>query len=188
MITGRTLLTEGGVLGVFVIGLLVSRRLKRRWHATEIITMYALGLLFEVLTSSMWNYHNIFLVFPFHFDSDISILFPLGWAGLIMVATPVAEHAWRRWKVKSWLTRGLLLTAIWLAIGSISETTFYNAGMIEYVRTTETGVLYLLGQLPGLPPTMVLLGYGLLPPLISVYFQWMERGLARQVTIGGRLS
>jgi len=184
MITGRMLLTECGVLGVFVGGLLVSRCFKRRWHATEIITMYAFGLLFELLTADLWNYHNIFLVFPFRVDRDISVLFPLGWSGLIMTATPIAEYSWRRWKVNSWWARYLLIVIVWLVIGGISETTFYNVGMIGYVHNESTRVSFILGQLPYLPPTMILAGYGLIPPLVSYFFRWMENGVVRHAGEG----
>ena len=74
MISGIEVFTESSVLALFLIGLLVSIKLKRRWHVTEIISMYALGLLFEILTSHMWIYHNIFLIFPF--SEDISVTFP----------------------------------------------------------------------------------------------------------------
>ena len=99
MITGAAVFNEGSVLAVFLIGLLVSIKLKRRWHITEIITMYALGLLFEILTSHMWIYHNIFLVFPF--AEDISVTFPLGWAGMIMTATTMAETLWRKFEIRT---------------------------------------------------------------------------------------
>ncbi len=179
-------LTECAVLGVFVIGLLVSRHFKRRWHVTEIMTMYALGLLLEVLTAHMWTYHNVFLLFDFRVAHDISVLFPLGWAGLIMIATPIAESAWRRWNVGSWWSRHLVLVVVWLMVGDTSETIFYNLGMIEYVRNDATEMNFLLGQLPRLPPTMILLvGFGVLLPLVSHFFRWMERSLVRRATRPG---
>jgi hypothetical protein len=176
-VTPRALATEAGVLGVFLLGALVSRSLRRRWHGSEIATMYALGLLFEVLTAHMWTYHHIFLVFPFAVDRDISILFPLGWAGLIMTATPLAERVWERRRLTGRAARHLALAAVWLAVGGASEIAFYTAGMIEYVRTDATRVNFALGQLPHLPPTLVLLGYGLLQPFASHFFHWMEKGL-----------
>ena len=185
MIPLRSLLTEAGVLGVFAIGLYVSRAYKRRWHPSEIVTMYALGLLFEVLTSYMWDYHHIFLVYGFHIDHDISVLFPLGWAGLIMTVTPLAEHCWRRCRITSWWARHLVLMGVWLVVGDISETTFYNVGMIEYVRSDSTEMFFVLGQLPYFPPTMILVGYSLLHPFVTYFFQWMERGLARSASARG---
>src|SRR5690348_9629756 len=129
MIDLRSVLTEGGVLLVFLIGVVVSRALGRRWHPSEIFTMYALGLLFEILTAHMWNYHHIFLIFPTRIDNDISILFPFGWAGLIMTATAIAERVWALTDMRNLLGRHLLLAGIWLAIGDLAETTFYNIGM-----------------------------------------------------------
>lgn len=180
MITLRMVLTEGAVVGVFLVGILVSRRFGRRWHATEIITMYVLGLLFEVLTAYMWKYHYIFLTYPIDIDGDISVLFPLGWAGMIMVTTTLAEVLWVSIGTKKWWSRHLVLMVVWLVIGDLAETTFYQIGMIEYVHNERTEVNFVLGQLPGLPPTMVLLFYGLAQPLFSQYFLWMERGLARR--------
>lgn len=142
--------------------------------------MYALGLLFELLTAHMWTYHHIFLLLPTRIDHDISVLFPLGWAGLIMTATPVAESLWKRWRLNGPIQRHLVLMAAWLLIGDLSETTFYRAGMIEYVNDSSTAANFCLGQWPGLPPTMVLVGYGLLQPFVTHYFRWLERD------IGGR--
>ena len=92
MITTRMILTECGVLAVFFLGLWVSHWLGRRWHATEMVAMYALGLLFELLTAHLWMYHNVFLVFRFEVAGDISILFPLGWAGLVMTSSLLDCH------------------------------------------------------------------------------------------------
>ena len=39
-------------------------------------------------------------------------------------------------------------------------------------------VNFILGQFPGLPPNMVLLGYGLLQPFVTYFLQWLEKGLA----------
>src|SRR5689334_8304475 len=150
MIDARAVLTEGAVLGVFGAGLAVSRLLHRPWRVAEILTMYVVGLLFEVLTCYMWRYHHLFLLLPWPLDDDISILLPLGWAGMIMTATPIAERLWRSWRARSGLERHLVLAAVWLVTGVAAETAFYRIGMIEYVRDPRTEVNFLLGQAPGL--------------------------------------
>jgi len=179
VIDARAVATEGAVLGVFGIGWLVSRALRRPWRAAEVLTMYMVGMLFEVLTCFMWQYHHIFLVLPWPLDNDISILFPLGWAGMIMTATPVAERLAARWRARSGLARHLVLAGVWLVIGAAAETTFYRIGMIEYIRDARTEVNFLLGQAPGLPPTLVLLCYGITQPFFSRYLQWLERAPRR---------
>ncbi len=176
MITTAMVLTEMGVLGVFLVGIVTSRVLRRRWHPSEILVMYALGLLFEMLTAHFWEYQDIFLVFPF--EQDISVLFPLGWAGLIMTATSFAEHLWARFGVQSRLRRHLLLMACWLVVGNTAEIIFYNAGMIEYLRGPRSEINFILGQVPYLPPFMVLVGYGMGQPFVSHFFRWMEGGLS----------
>ena len=176
MVSGKEVFTESSVLAVFLVGLLVSAKLKRRWHTTEIITMYALGLLFEVLTAHMWIYHNIFLVFPF--SEDISVTFPLGWAGFVMTSTSIAETLWRRFEIETWWMKHVVLSASWLAVGGIAETVYYNGGLFDYVRDESAEIIFLLGQLEPLPPTVVLVVYGLCMPIVSQYFLWMERGLA----------
>jgi len=188
VISTRAVLTECGVLGLFIIGLLLSYRYKRWWHPTEIIAMYSLGLLFEVLTAYMWIYHNIIFVFPFEIDHDISVFFPLGWAGMIIIATTLTETLWTAIGVRKWWSRHVWLSAVWLVFGGLTEITFHKIGMIEYVRDERTGVNFLLGQMPGMPPTMVLLFYGILPPLISQYFRWAERGLARRPRTSRRIT
>ncbi len=180
LITPRSILTELGVLGVFLIGVLVSRKLKRRWHPTEVAVMYSLGLLFEVLTCHMWHYHYIFLIYPLYIANDISVVFPLGWAGLIMTATPIAEKIWKKARVKLWIMRHLILMGTWLIVGDTAETIFCNIGMIEYINNEATKVNFLLGQAPYLPPTVVLVGYGLLQPFVSWFLRWMELGLSER--------
>lgn len=176
------ILTEGVVLGVFFLGLYVSRKLERRWHPSEIVTMYCIGLSFEVLTAYMWQYRNISLLLSFPDTSDIAILFPLGWAGLIMTATSIVEYAWRRWNIKVWWKKHLVLMATWLVVGGSREIFFYNFGMIEYINNEYTQVNFLLGQVSYLPPFMILIGYSVLQPFISYFFQWMERGLVLKPT------
>lgn len=176
MISGAEVFTESSVLAVFLIGLLVSIKLKRRWHTTEIICMYALGLLFEVLTSHMWIYHNIFLIFPF--SEDISVTFPLGWAGFVMTATTIAETLWRKFEIKTWWMKHVVLSVSWLLVGGIAETIFYNGGLFDYARDASTGSIFILGQVEPLPPTVVLVVYGLLLPIVSYYFLWLEKGLS----------
>ncbi len=178
MIPWGAIATEAGVLCVFLLGLGISRLFRRRWHPTEIMTMYALGLLFEVLTAYMWEYHNIILVFPFLIADDISATFPLGWAGLIMTVTSLVERLWGRWRIKGWWRRHLILMSAWLVIGDVTETIFHNAGMFEYVRDEHTRINFVLGQFKPLPPTVVLLGYGFLQPFVTWFFLWMERGLS----------
>lgn len=176
MISGVEVFTESSVLAVFLIGLLVSIKLKRRWHVTEIICMYALGLLFEVLTSHMWDYHNIFLVFPF--SEDISVTFPLGWAGFVMAATSIAETLWRKYEIKTWWMQYIVLSGSWFVVGGTAETAYHNGGLFDYVRDGSTEIIFHLGQLEPLPPTVVLVVYGLCMPLVSCYFLWLEEGLA----------
>ena len=178
MITGTAVFNEGSVLAVFLIGLLVSIKLKRRWPITEIITMYALGLLFEILTSHMWIYPNIFLVFPF--AEDISVIFPLGWAGMIMTATTMAETLWRKFEIRTWWMKHVVLMLSWWVVGDIAETILYNTGLFDYARDASTELTFILGQVEPLPPTMILVGYGLLQPIVSYYFLWMEKGLAEK--------
>jgi hypothetical protein len=180
MIPWRTVGTEAAVLAVFAFGLAVSRRLRRPWAAPELVLMYALGLLFEVLTAPMWRYHWIALRLPFWGDGDISAAFPLGWTGWILAATAIAERWWRAAGFVRWWTRHLALMAVWLVLGGAGETFFYRIGMIEYVATGPGRVNFVLGQAEGLPPTAVLLGYGGLPPLVSQLFRWLERALARR--------
>lgn len=177
MIPLRSLATELAVLGVFAIGLLLSRRLGRRWSPMEILLMYGIGLLFEILTAHMWRYHHIAFLLPSRVDDDLSIFFPLGWAGLITGATSIAEALWRRWRVRGWFRQQAVLVVTWLLYGDIIETIFYRIGMIEYVRDPSTEVNFLLGQVPGLPPTMILIGYGLLQPFATRMFQRLERDL-----------
>ena len=179
MMPWRSVGTELAVLGVFATGLLISRRLGRRWSGMELLMMYFVGLLFEVLTAYIWRYHHIMFLLPSKVDDDLSIFFPLGWAGLITAATSTAEWLWRRWNVRGWWARHGVLTVVWLACGDTAETIFYRIGMIEYVRDPSTGVNFLLGQVSGLPPTMILLGYGVLQPFASRMFQRLERDLAR---------
>lgn len=178
----RSLATECAVLGVFALGLLVSRRLGRRWSPMELVLMYAVGLLFEVLTAFMWRYHHIAFRLPSRVDDDLSIFFPLGWAGMITGATAVAEWVWRRWRIRGWWRRHAVLMGVWLVFGDTAETIFHRIGMIEYVREPSTEINFLLGQIPGLPPTMILLCYGLVQPFVSKLFQRLERDLGR----GGR--
>ncbi len=177
MIPWRALGTEAAVLGVFLTGLLISRRLGRRWSGMELLLMYFVGLMFELYTAYMWHYHHILFLLPSQVDSDLSVLFPLGWAGLITGATAIAETLWRRWKVRGWWRQHAVLMLTWLAYGDVVETIFYRIGMIEYVRTPSTEVNFLLGQAPGLPPTMILIGYGLLQPFATRMFQRLERDL-----------
>lgn len=185
----RSILTEGAVLAVFFVGIIVSRRFNRRWTGGELVVMYFIGLLFEVMTSYMWQYHHIFLILPTPIDSDISVLFPLGWAGMLMITTTLAEAMWARWKVARWWSRHLVLMAVWLVVGDVAETAFYNIGMIEYVREPRTEINFVLGQLPGLPPTLVLATYPIIQPLGSIFLRWLERGLrAEHVTRRGRRS
>ena len=183
MINIRALFFKAAILAVFALGLLVARLFRRRWAASEISVMYVLGLLFEIVTGYMWNYHDIFIhfgsVFPAYFGGDISLLFPLGWAGWIMTCTTLAEEIWKRRAIRSWWARHLVLAAVWLIVGSAGETAFYRMGMIEYVRNDMTRVNFLLGQVPGLPPTMILVGYGILQPFFSHYFRWLESDMAR---------
>lgn len=173
MIDLRSVLTEAAVLGVFVCGVAVSRTLKRRWTVPEIVLMCAIGLLFELLTAHWWNYRHIFLLIPTPIDSDISALFPLGWAGLMMIATPAAERLRERWDLKPWWQGHLVMMGAWLVVGSISEATFNAIGMIEYIDGPELRLLF--GQLPGLPPTIYMIGYAFLPALIAQLFRWLER-------------
>jgi hypothetical protein len=180
MITVRACLTEAGVLGVFLLGLLVSRSLGRRWHVTEIAMMYVIGLLFEILTAYWWTYRNIFILLPIPINRDISALFPLGWAGLNLISASIAERFWDMHDIKTWWKRHGVLMAVWLIVGSISEATFNAAGMMEYVDRPTRRLL--LGQLPNLPPTIYMVGYAFLPPVITQFFRWMERGLARTAT------
>ena len=177
MIPLRSLLTEGAVLGVFLAGLGVSRALRRPWTGGEVAVMYVVGLMFEVLTCYMWKYHHIFLILPTPLDDDISALFPLGWAGLLMATTSLAEAAWARWRGSGWWARHLILMGVWLLIGDLSETTFAGIGMIEYVRQPNTEINFALGRLPGLPPTMILVTYPVFMPWGSHFIRWLERGL-----------
>ncbi len=139
MITPQALMTEAGVLAILICGFLASRALGRRWHFTEVMIMYTLGLLFEILTSHMWRYHNIFLLLPLLCAEDISILFPLAWAGLVMTATAMAEYIWRRHTVTR-MGRHAIMMLVWFLIGNIFETLFYNVGVIEYVRDEHTAI------------------------------------------------
>jgi len=165
MLTGRALLNESLVLGVFVLGLAVAARSRRRWRWPDIVVMYLMGLLFELLTAHMWRYHDIFLILPSSIDDDLSVLFPLGWAGWIMTTDAVAGRLADRGRIRSWWARHLVLMGVWLVIGDAAETLFYRIGMIEYIRDEATRVNYLLGQIPGLPPTVILAGYAVVPPL-----------------------
>jgi hypothetical protein len=177
VIPWRSLATEAAVLGVFAAGLLVSKTLRRRWSPMEIVLMYAVGLLFEILTAFMWRYHHILFVLPSRVDDDLSIFFPLGWAGMITGATAVGERLADRWRVRgAWGRHGVLALA-WLVIGDLAETTFHRIGMIEYVRSPDTEFNFWLGRVPGLPPTMILLGYGIFQPFASRLFQRLERDL-----------
>ncbi|MFA6030348.1 MAG: hypothetical protein WC969_10880 [Elusimicrobiota bacterium] len=175
MIPLRSALTEAAVLAVFLGGIAVSRALKRRWSAPEVVLMCSIGLLFELLTAHWWNYRNIFILIPTPIDDDISALFPLGWAGLMMIATPVAERLRERWGLARWWQGHLVMMGVWLVVGSISEATFNAIGMIEYVDRPQLRLL--LGQLPGLPPTIYMVGYAFLPALIAQIFRWLERSL-----------
>jgi len=181
MISWHAIRNEAGVLAVFLAGLLVAARCRRRWTMPEMIVMYALGLLFELLSAHMWNYHDILLILPTQIDNDVSVLFPFGWAGLIMIATSTTEALWRRWRMTSWWKRHAVLVVVWLVVGDLVETTFYRIGMIEYVNDESTKANFSLGQVPGLPPTMILVGYGMLQPFASHYMRWLERGLERPV-------
>src|SRR6185436_11634639 len=118
-----------------------------------------------------------FLLIPTPLDDDISALFPLGWAGLLMMTTSLAEAGWARWKVTRWWGRHLLLMTVWWVIGDLSETTFAGIGMIEYVRQPNTELNFLLGRISGLPPTMILVSYPVFMPLGSHFIRWLERGL-----------
>jgi len=168
---------EGGVFCVFIIGVLVSRLLGRRWHPAEVVFIYVLGLLFEVLTSYMWEYHHILVKLPLAVAGDISALFPLGWAGLVMMATALAERVWGRYRIGAWWARHLVLVVAWLVVGDTSETLFYNAGLFSYVRDERTAFIFAWGQAEPFPPTFILLGYGILLPFVSHYLRWLERGL-----------
>jgi hypothetical protein len=175
------LFVKAAILAVFAASLLVARIFRRHWPPAEISVMYLLGLMFEIATGYMWNYHHLFIrfpsVFPAYFGGDISVLLPFGWAGWIMICTTLAEEIWDRWRVRRLFARHLILAAVWLIIGSAGETLFYRIGMIEYVKNDMTRVNFLLGQVPGLPPTMILAGYGLLMPFFSHYFRWLERSM-----------
>jgi len=170
----KPVLIELGVLGVFLTGLVLSRMLKRRWHPSEIIIMYVFGFLFEVLTAHMWSYLNVFLTFSFTVAKHISILSPLGWAGLVMGTTAIAERLWKRFRIRNRVARHCVLMMAWLLLGGGFEITFYNVGMFEYIRSQSTQVNFVLGQLPHMPPNMVFLGYFLIMPFISQYFRWLE--------------
>ena len=175
--TARALFNECAVLAGFLLSLAVAFRWQRRWAVTEIILMYAIGLLFELLTCFLWQYHDIAFVIPTPIDNDISALFPLGWAGWVILTTTLAEVLWRRWSIASWWARHLVLMALWLAVGDVAETFYYRRGMIEYLQTPHASLLYAWGQVPGLPPTLVLLGYAQLPPLVSQLFRRLEQAL-----------
>jgi hypothetical protein len=179
----RAILVKAAILAVFAAGLLVARAYRRRWPPAEIAVMYLVGLLFEIVTGYMWNYHYIFIRYPsflpVNLGGDISLLLPLGWAGWIMICTTLAEEIWDRYRLLSTWSRHLALSAVWLVIGAAGETLFYRMGMIEYVRNDATRVNFLLGQAPGLPPTMILVGYGLLQPFFSHYFRWLETSLCQ---------
>lgn len=180
MISARSVLTEAAVAGVFAFGLVVSRRLGRRWTWAEVCVMVLMGLLFELVTARMWTYHHVFILLPTFIDSDISALFPVGWAGLVMAATSCAERAWARKGVVHPLGRHLVLMLCWLAFGAVTEAVFYRIGMIEYVDIP--GRRLLLGQLPGLPPTVYMAGYSIIPPAFSQFLLWLERGLRPQAS------
>ena len=141
--------------------------------------MYVMGLLFEIFTSHMWTYNHIFIVIPVPGAKDISALFPLGWAGWIMVTTTVTQVLWKLLRAERWWVRHLVLMGVWFVVGGAAETTFYRIGMFEYVNDASTRINFLLGQWGGLPPTMILLGYGGLPPLVSQFFLWMERRMTK---------
>jgi len=177
VISLRSVLTEAAVFSVFLVGAGVSRWFKRRWTGGEIMVMYFMGLLFEVMSSYMWHYHYLFLLLPTPVAPDISVLQPLAWGGLIMTATPLAESAWSRWKVTRWWKRHLILMGIWLLVGGVAETVFYDIGMTEYVRQPNTEYNFIFGQLPGFPPTLILAAYPLVQPLGTVFLRWLERGL-----------
>lgn len=176
-VTLRAIATEAGVFGVFLVGLLISRALRRRWHPAEVAVMYLAGLLFELLTAHFWTYHHIFLVLPTRVDLDISIIFPLGWAGFVMAVTAVTEEGWRRWRMRRIWARAAWMALVSLTVGDAFETFFYRIGMIEYVRSEETRVAFILGQLPGLPPSMILSNYAIVLPCFVLFFRWLERGL-----------
>lgn len=178
----RAVLNESLVLGVFALGLVLAARGRRRWRWTEIVVMYLMGLLFEVLTAHLWRYHDLLLVLPGPIDDDLSVLLPLGWAGWIMTTHAIAVRLWERWRIRSAWTRHLVLMGVWLVIGSAAETLFYRIGMIEYVHAESGGMLFVLGQIPGLPPTNVLLGYAGIPP-VAVQFM---RALAASPGPGAR--
>lgn len=185
MIPLRSLLTEAGVACVFLSGLVVSRRLNRTWTGGELVVMYLIGLLFEVMTCYMWQYHHIVLIIPTPLDNDISALFPLGWAGLLMATTSLAEAVWARWRLVRWWSRHLVLMGLWLVVGDCSETIFAGIGMIEYIRDPRTETNFLLGRIPGLPPTMILATYPVFMPLGSQFIRWLERGF-RAPALAGR--
>ena len=74
----------------------------------------------------------------------------------------------------------VVLSVSWLAVGGIAETIYYNGGLFDYVRDASTEIIFLLGQLEPLPPTVILVVYGLCMPIVSCYFLWMEKGLAER--------
>lgn len=175
MITLRMLMTEAAVLAVFPLGLFLARRLGRGWHLSEIVILYGVGLLFEILTAHMWTYHHVFLVLPTPIDSDISLLFPLGWVGFVLTATALAEYFWKKFKAQRWWVRHGILMLTWLPVGLIGEIIFYRIGMIEYIDPRRL----ILGQLPFLPPTLYLIGYAITPPFFSQFLLWLERDLSQ---------
>jgi len=173
--TPRAVLSESAILGVFFLGLFLSRWLGGRRHPSELVLLFAVGLLFEILTAHLWTYHHVFLVLPTPIDSDISVMLPLGWTGLVLFSTAAAERVWARWGLSRWWAKHGVLAGIWLLCGAVGETFFYNIGVIEYIDIPAR--VFILGQLKPLPPTNYLVGYALVPPLFSQFLLWLERGL-----------
>lgn len=177
--TLRSLFTEFGVLGMFGFGLAVSRACHRSWSPAVTSLMCVVGLLFELLTARFWNYHHIVFRLPNPCDADISALFPLAWAGLLMASTSLSETLARRMRLRSRLSRHAMLMAAWFVIGNLFETIFFNIGVIEYARGEHERILFMLGQAPYLPPFAVMLGYGVFPPLVSRLFMAINRPAPR---------
>lgn len=95
---------------------------------TFIVFFYFLGIVFEFLTESMWNYNKELFRSPLTLKrKDINLLFGLGWCGMVILSLSLG-------KAMSGVIPIPVVCGVlgFLIIGNFMETLYYYFGLWTY--------------------------------------------------------
>lgn len=155
---------ELGIVLLFILGIILSLVADVQYALLKGITMFGIGLFFEVLTEPLWTYSKDLQDSRWCVQGiDINYLFPLGWIGLILSACALNQFCLVHFEsiIPVYITYFLSF----MLVGTIVEIAYLKLGYWVYNKDAKLLNLYypikhgirILGV-----PFQIILGYGFL--------------------------